>query len=131
MKSKFAEKLSRYREKANVSQSELARRVESSASLISRLESGDRQPSDRTVVYALGKALDLPLEERNELLVSAGYAPITIGASSPSVPDSVRLLFDIMDSSRVPEEEKNLLSQQLRQIRRRYINPDNGEEADT
>lgn len=58
-----------------LSQEELAHRAEVSTRHLSCLESGRARPS-HAMVLALGSALDLPLRERNSLLVAAGFAPI-------------------------------------------------------
>jgi transcriptional regulator with XRE-family HTH domain len=42
---------------------------------ISFVESGRSVPS-RQMVLDLAQALDVPLRERNELLIAAGYAPL-------------------------------------------------------
>ena len=57
------------------SQLELAMDAEVSQRHLSFLESGRAQPS-REMVLQLAQALDLPLRERNRLLLSAGYAGV-------------------------------------------------------
>lgn len=58
-----------------LSQEELAYRAEVSTRHLSCLESGRARPS-HTMVLTLGSALDLPLRDRNTLLVAAGFAPV-------------------------------------------------------
>jgi len=58
-----------------LSQEELAARAEISTRHLSCLESGRARPS-HTMLLVLGSALDLPLRERNTLLVAAGFAPV-------------------------------------------------------
>ena len=58
-----------------LSQEELAHRAEVSTRHLSCLESGRARPS-HTMLLVLGSAMDLPLRERNTLLVAAGFAPV-------------------------------------------------------
>lgn len=57
-----------------MSQAELAEAAEVSARHLSWLETGRSRPS-REMVLVLGSALDVPLRERNALLLAAGFAP--------------------------------------------------------
>jgi len=58
-----------------LSQERLADRAEVSPRHLSCLETGKAGPS-REMVLVLGSALDLPLRDRNDLLVAAGFAPV-------------------------------------------------------
>ncbi|MGI5167806.1 helix-turn-helix domain-containing protein [Spirillospora sp. CA-253888] len=60
---------------ARVSQLDLALRAGTTQRHLSFIESGRSRPG-RTMVVRLGEALDLPLRERNDLLLAAGYAPV-------------------------------------------------------
>jgi transcriptional regulator with XRE-family HTH domain len=62
------------RERAQLSQVELAHRVGVDSSFISRIEAGTRQPS-RAVLEATTRALHLPADERDALLLAFGFAP--------------------------------------------------------
>ena len=74
--STFGMLLKMYRERAGLSQNELANRAGMSASAISRVESGERgSPRKRTQVLALAKVMDLNQEESDTLLSAAGFAP--------------------------------------------------------
>ncbi|MEU7427686.1 helix-turn-helix transcriptional regulator [Streptomyces sp. NPDC040750] len=63
-----------WRERRRVSQLELALRADSSARHISFIETGRSRPSEE-MVLRLAERLDVPVRERNALLVAAGYAP--------------------------------------------------------
>lgn len=63
-----------WRERATLSQLELALRADSSARHISFVETGRTTPS-RAMVLKLAATLDVPVRERNALLLAAGYAP--------------------------------------------------------
>ncbi|MFF3995887.1 helix-turn-helix domain-containing protein [Streptomyces cyaneofuscatus] len=63
-----------WRERRRISQLDLALRADSSARHISFIETGRSRPSE-DMVLRLAEQLDIPVRERNALLVVAGYAP--------------------------------------------------------
>ncbi len=63
-----------WRERRRISQLELALRADSSARHISFIETGRSRPSEE-MVLRLAEHLDVPVRERNALLVAAGHAP--------------------------------------------------------
>ncbi len=63
-----------WRDRRRISQLELALRADSSARHISFIETGRSRPSAE-LVLRLAEHLDVPVRERNALLVAAGYAP--------------------------------------------------------
>ena len=67
--------LREWRQRRRLSQLDLALEAEISTKHLSFLETGRAQPS-REMVLKLAEQLDVPLRERNVLLVSAGYAPV-------------------------------------------------------
>src|SRR5258708_16598889 len=67
--------LRRWRESRHLSQLELALDAEVSARHISFLETGRAEPS-RAMLLTLANVLDVPLRERNFLLLAAGFPPI-------------------------------------------------------
>jgi transcriptional regulator with XRE-family HTH domain len=66
--------LRKWRERRRLSQLDLACEAEISTRHLSFLETGRSLPS-REMVLRLAERLDVPLRERNTLLVAAGYAP--------------------------------------------------------
>jgi transcriptional regulator with XRE-family HTH domain len=66
--------LREWRQHRRLSQLDLALEAEVSARHISFLETGRSLPS-REMVLRLAEQLEIPLRERNELLLAAGYAP--------------------------------------------------------
>lgn len=69
------ELLRHWRRRRGFSQLDLACEADISTRHVSFLETGRSQPS-RSMVIHLAERLDIPLRERNGLLVAAGYAPI-------------------------------------------------------
>lgn len=67
--------LREWRQRRRLSQLDLAVEAEISTRHLSFLETGRSQPS-REMVLRLAERLDVPLRERNMLLVAAGYAPV-------------------------------------------------------
>ncbi|MET8825141.1 helix-turn-helix transcriptional regulator [Streptomyces sp. NPDC004610] len=63
-----------WREERRVSQLELSLRADSSARHISFIETGRSRPSEE-MVLRLAEHLEVPMRERNALLLAAGYAP--------------------------------------------------------
>ncbi|MEU1147013.1 helix-turn-helix transcriptional regulator [Streptomyces sp. NPDC005863] len=63
-----------WRERRRVSQLDLALRADSSARHISFVETGRSRPSEEFLLR-LADHLDVPMRERNSLLLAAGYAP--------------------------------------------------------
>ncbi len=66
--------LREWRRHRRISQLELASRTDSSARHLSCVEPG-RAKASRNMVLRLADHLDVPLRERNDLLLAAGYAP--------------------------------------------------------
>ena len=64
-----------WRQRRRLSQLELANRAAVSARHLSFVETGRSRPS-RELVLHLAEHLEVPLRERNALLLAAGYAPV-------------------------------------------------------
>jgi transcriptional regulator with XRE-family HTH domain len=71
----FPEMLKVWRTRRRLSQLQLALSSGVSQRHVSFLESGRSRPS-RSMILQLSEALDVPLRERNELLLAAGFAPM-------------------------------------------------------
>lgn len=71
----FGAHLRHWRQHRRLSQFDLAQEAEISARHLSFVETGRSLPS-REMVLRLSARLDIPLRERNALLVAAGYAPM-------------------------------------------------------
>ena len=67
--------LREWRQRRRLSQLELALEAEVSARHLSFVETGRSLPS-REMVLHLAERLEIPLRERNALLIAAGYAPV-------------------------------------------------------
>lgn len=67
--------LREWRQRRHLSQLELATDLDISARHLSFVETGRSQPS-RGMVLKLAERLEVPLRERNDLLVAAGFAPL-------------------------------------------------------
>ncbi|HSW16865.1 MAG TPA: helix-turn-helix transcriptional regulator [Ramlibacter sp.] len=71
----FGERLRHWRQHRRLSQLDLAHEAAISTRHLSFVETGRAAPS-REMVLRLAERLDVPLRERNALLVAAGYAPM-------------------------------------------------------
>src|SRR5262244_3756155 len=67
--------LREWRQRRNLSQLALALRSAVSARHLSFIETGRARPS-REMVLHLAERLDIPLRDRNQLLLAAGFAPV-------------------------------------------------------
>src|SRR5579864_6054337 len=67
--------LKEWRRKRGLSQQDFALKAEVSSRHLSYVETGRSVPS-RELVLHLAELLDVPLRERNGLLLAAGYAPV-------------------------------------------------------
>jgi transcriptional regulator with XRE-family HTH domain len=67
--------LREWRQRRRLTQMELALDVDVSPKHMSFVESGRARPS-REMILRLAERLDVPLRERNQLLVTAGFAPV-------------------------------------------------------
>ena len=70
----FGVLLRRWRERRRLTQTDLALAANSSTRHLSCLETGKSQPS-RAMINRLAELLDVPLRDRNALLLAAGFAP--------------------------------------------------------
>jgi transcriptional regulator with XRE-family HTH domain len=71
----FGEQLRDWRQRRHLSQLELASELQISSRHLSFVETGRSQPS-RAMVLRLAESLEIPLRERNSLLIAAGFAPL-------------------------------------------------------
>ena len=71
----MGELLRHWRADRRLSQSALALEASTTARHLSFIESGRSQPSPE-MVMRLARALDVPIRERNQLLLAAGHAPV-------------------------------------------------------
>jgi transcriptional regulator with XRE-family HTH domain len=74
MASRFARDLRHWRERRRISQLELALRAGTTQRHVSFIERGRSLPG-RGMIVRLAESLELPLRERNDLLLAGGYAP--------------------------------------------------------
>src|SRR6185437_15654695 len=77
--------LREWRQRRHLSQLDLALDAEISTRHLSFVETGRSAPS-REMVLRLAEQLDVPLRERNSLLLAAGYAPVYAESGLDSAP---------------------------------------------
>ncbi|MGO4615455.1 helix-turn-helix domain-containing protein [Nocardia sp. 2TAF39] len=91
-----------WRQRRRLSQLDLALAADTSARHLSYVETGRAQPS-RAMVLRLCETLDVPLRERNTLLMAAGYAPAYRESSLDDAHlTSVRAALDTMLTAHEP-----------------------------
>ena len=115
MDTPFAARLRALREQRGLSQNALAARMGTSASMVLRVERAERAPRDRAWVEDAAAALVLGPDERDDLLVAAGYVPAAVFelgmARHPAVVALARAL-----AAEAAEPERERLSQVVQQI---------------
>jgi transcriptional regulator with XRE-family HTH domain len=91
----IGEQLRDWRERRRLSQLALALRADVSSRHLSFVETGRAQPG-RELILRLAEELDVPLRERNALLVAAGFAPVFEARSfdDPAF-DGIRAIVDL------------------------------------
>lgn len=98
----FGEQLRDWRQRRHLSQLDLATELQISSRHLSFVETGRSQPS-RAMVLKLAESLDVPLRERNALLVAAGFAPMYASRplSDPAM-DAARKAVDLILNGHEP-----------------------------
>jgi len=98
----FGRLLKQWRERRRLSQLALAVDAEISSRHLSFIETGRAQPS-RDMVLLLSRVLEVPPRGRNDLLTTAGYAPVyrETGLEAPEMAD-VRRALDFMMRQQEP-----------------------------
>src|SRR5215468_4585967 len=94
---RFGVLLRRWRQRRRMTQMDLASIANSSTRHLSYLETGRAQPS-REMVMRLAEDLDVPLRERNALLLSAGFAPAFQESSLPELASAHRAIEQILEA---------------------------------
>lgn len=116
----FARCLMDMRGIARMSQWRLAELAEYNHSYISRLELGQRLPS-RDAVLRLAEAMQLSADNRDRLLMAAGYCPLDVRNlidSEPVIGELVALLEDRMVTDEVRDDVRAAIAVVIRQARR-------------
>ena len=107
----FRQLLKRYREARRWSQERLAAEADMDHSLVSRLESGQRSPT-REAVAKLARGLELSDEQKDRLLIVAGYFPEHVENALIEEP-AVRELYLFLRNDELPQPVRDNLRQVL------------------
>jgi transcriptional regulator with XRE-family HTH domain len=102
----FGAKLKMYRERAGLSQRDLARESGFDAASINRFESGKRSPDERARLEDICNALGLRGADRDDLLWSAGYLPAIYDAVPPTDPTLGAVARVLADERLTPEDKE-------------------------
>jgi HEAT repeat protein len=109
-----------WRERRRLSQLDLAAEAEISQKHLSFIESGRSTPS-RDMVIKLANELDVPLRERNALLLAAGFAPIYQDRTldDPSLANALSMLERLLRATSESDETRGHAAFWLGQTRGR------------
>lgn len=108
-----------FRERAVRSRNALAHEVGVDPSYLTRIEHGDREPPRQHIIEALARALRLTIPERNKLLVSAGYAPLSV-MQLGVWDDALQAVTDVLNDIHLSPEERNEFRSVVRLISARW-----------
>jgi transcriptional regulator with XRE-family HTH domain len=109
----FGELFRRWRERADLSQNALARRMGVNPAYVNRLEHGGRGAGNRELVEAAARALALSAAERDELLAAAGHWPGAMTELGPE-DDALRLVAGVLTDPAISAREKALFRLHVR-----------------
>lgn len=109
----FAKLLQKLRLEAGLSQNALARKTGVDPSYINRVERGLRQPPSLGVIHDIAEALELDTFSTNQLLLSAGYAPVKTMSSQTASHPGLQLLSDFLSDEDVSPEHRDLVERDL------------------
>ena len=133
----FAQLLRKLRLEAGLSQNALAKKTKVDPSYINRIERGERQPPSVDVIRDIARVLDLDEFVTNQLLLSAGYAPVTTISPQTVTHPGLTRLNEFLSDTNIPPEDRDLLErdldlldQHIQLLRKRQRNRD-GEDAES
>lgn len=106
MREEFSALLRSFRERGGRTRNNLAHEVGVDPSYLTRIEHGDREPPRLHIVEALARALRLSIADRNRLLVSGGYAPLSV-VQLGSWDDALQAVADVLTDIHLTPEERD------------------------
>jgi transcriptional regulator with XRE-family HTH domain len=115
----FIGRLQAARQRAGLSQNQLARLAGIDPSYLNRIERGEREPPRREVVEALADALGLSPDAADDLLVSAGHLTRALARLGPLDP-TIRLVAEALGDEAVPAADRAALRETLALIVPRF-----------
>ena len=119
MREDFPTLLRAFRERAGRSRNNLAQEVGVDPYYLTRIEHGEREPPRLHIVEALGRALRLPLQDTNRLLVAAGYAPVSI-VQLGAWDDALQAVADVLNDLQLSTEDRDQFRSVVRIICARW-----------
>jgi transcriptional regulator with XRE-family HTH domain len=119
MRDDFSTLLRSYRERAGRSRNNLAHEIGIDPSYLTRCEHGDRDPPRQHIIEALARALRMSVPERNRLLVSAGFAPLSV-MQLGAWDDALQAVTDVLNDVHLSPEERDEFRSVVRLIAARW-----------
>ena len=104
MREEFPVLLRSFRERAGRSRNNLAHEVGVDPSYLTRLEHADREPPRLHIVEAVARALKLSVQDRNRLLVAAGYAPMSV-VQLGTWDEALQAVADVLNDTQLSPED--------------------------
>lgn len=122
MRDDFPILLRSFRERAGRSRNALAHEVGVDPSYLTRIEHGDREPPRQHIVEALARALGLSVQDRNRLLVAAGYAPMSV-VQLGAWDEALQAVADVLNDVHLTAEDRDEFRTVVRTISARWRGP--------
>lgn len=119
MRDDFPTMLRSFRERAGRSRNAFAHEIGVDPSYCTRIEHGDREPPRQHIVEAMCRALRLSTSERNRLLVSAGYAPMSV-VQLGAWDDCLQAVVDVLNDMHLSPGERDEFRSVVRSIAERW-----------
>lgn len=119
MRDEFPGLLQAFRERAGRSRNNLAHEVGVDPSYLTRLEHGEREPPRLHIVEGLARALRLSVQDRNRLLVAAGYAPMSV-VQLGVWDEALQAVTDVLNDTQLSAEERDEFRSVVRTISARW-----------
>lgn len=91
---------------AGISRNKLAHAAGVNPSYLTRIEQGVREPPRLHIVEAIARGLALGEQARNQLIVAAGYAPVTVSQIG-HWDDSLQAVAEVLTDFRLSPHERD------------------------
>lgn len=99
---------------------DLAKSCRVDPSYLARIEYGDREPPNQVIIEAIARELKLTPFERNRLLVSAGYAPLSV-AQLGHWHETLQVVTDVLNDIHLSPKEREDFGQLVKLLATRWV----------
>ncbi len=108
-----------YRERARRSRNELAKKVGVDPSYLTRAENGQRDAPRQHIIVAVARELNLSPYERNRLLASAGFIPLSV-AQFGHWDETLQEVVDVLRDFTISQKERDEFSWMVKLLAQKW-----------